>query len=191
MIELGSQSHDCWARLRSAAIWTDYDNRSDRQPTDQSLFVNGYINPSDTLVPLIGEAPQTAMGIGRRHESDGSPRDLQYSQMRKQTTCNSVLWSDCTRWQAASMPHICSKLPVVWCRQTRAMSVCRALRTALAARLSSNIETIKIYEIIIRPVVLNTCEIWSLTLREKQRLRVFDNRATRGIFGTWTKKIAS
>jgi hypothetical protein len=27
------------------------------------------------------------------------------------------------------------------------------------------------------------CETWSLTLREEHRLRVFENRALRGIFG--------
>jgi hypothetical protein len=33
------------------------------------------------------------------------------------------------------------------------------------------------------PVVLYICESWSLTLREKRRLRVFENRVLRGIFG--------
>jgi hypothetical protein len=33
------------------------------------------------------------------------------------------------------------------------------------------------------PVVLYGCESWSLTLREKLRLRVFENRALRRIFG--------
>jgi hypothetical protein len=32
-------------------------------------------------------------------------------------------------------------------------------------------------------VVLYGCETWSLTLREKHRLRVFENRVLRGIFG--------
>jgi hypothetical protein len=32
-------------------------------------------------------------------------------------------------------------------------------------------------------VVLYGCETWSLTLREKHRLRVFINRVLRGIFG--------
>jgi len=42
---------------------------------------------------------------------------------------------------------------------------------------------IKIYITIILPVVLYGCETWSLTLREKRRLRVFENRVLRGIFG--------
>ena len=33
------------------------------------------------------------------------------------------------------------------------------------------------------PVVLHRCETWSLTLREEHRLRVFENRVLRGIFG--------
>jgi hypothetical protein len=42
---------------------------------------------------------------------------------------------------------------------------------------------IKIYIIIISPVVLYGCETWSLTLREEHRLRVFENRVLRRIFG--------
>jgi hypothetical protein len=41
----------------------------------------------------------------------------------------------------------------------------------------------KIYRIIILPVVVYGCETWSLTLREKRRLRVFENRLLRRIFG--------
>jgi hypothetical protein len=33
------------------------------------------------------------------------------------------------------------------------------------------------------PVVLYGCETWSLTLREKHRLRMFENRVLRRIFG--------
>jgi hypothetical protein len=36
---------------------------------------------------------------------------------------------------------------------------------------------------IILPVVLYGCETWSLTLREEHRLRVFENRVFRKIFG--------
>jgi len=42
---------------------------------------------------------------------------------------------------------------------------------------------IKIYRIIIFPVVLYGCETWSLTLREERRLRVFENRVLRKVFG--------
>jgi hypothetical protein len=33
------------------------------------------------------------------------------------------------------------------------------------------------------PVVLYGCETWSLTLREKRRLSVFENRVLRRVFG--------
>jgi hypothetical protein len=42
---------------------------------------------------------------------------------------------------------------------------------------------IKIHKTVIVPVVLYVCETWSLTLREEQRLRVFENRVFRRIFG--------
>jgi hypothetical protein len=48
--------------------------------------------------------------------------------------------------------------------------------------LSKNVK-IKIYRTIILPVVLYGCETWSLTLREECRLRVFENRVLRRIFG--------
>jgi hypothetical protein len=42
---------------------------------------------------------------------------------------------------------------------------------------------IKIYRTIILPVLLYGCETWSLTLTEECRLRVFENRALRRVFG--------
>jgi hypothetical protein len=41
----------------------------------------------------------------------------------------------------------------------------------------------RIHKIIILPVVLYGCETWSVTLREEHRLRVFENRVLRRIFG--------
>jgi len=48
--------------------------------------------------------------------------------------------------------------------------------------LSNNIGVMK-YITIILPVVLYGCETWSLTFREECRLRVFENRMLRRIFG--------
>jgi len=48
--------------------------------------------------------------------------------------------------------------------------------------LSKNIK-IKIYRTVILPVVLYGCETWSLTLREERRLRVFESRVLRRVFG--------
>jgi hypothetical protein len=48
--------------------------------------------------------------------------------------------------------------------------------------LSKNLK-IKIYKTIILPVVLYGCETWSLTLKEERRLRVFENRVLKRVFG--------
>ena len=53
----------------------------------------------------------------------------------------------------------------------------------MSSRLLSKNLKIKIYRTIILPVVLYGCEIWSLTLREERRLRVFENGVLRRIFG--------
>jgi hypothetical protein len=48
--------------------------------------------------------------------------------------------------------------------------------------LSKNVK-IKVYRTIIMPVVWYGCETWSLTSREECRLRVFENKVLRRIFG--------
>jgi hypothetical protein len=42
---------------------------------------------------------------------------------------------------------------------------------------------LKNVKIIILPVVVYACEIWSLTLRQEHKLRLFQNRVLRRIFG--------
>jgi hypothetical protein len=51
------------------------------------------------------------------------------------------------------------------------------------ARLLSKSTKIRVYRTIILPVVLYGCETWSLTLKEEQKLRVFENTVLRRIFG--------
>ena len=53
----------------------------------------------------------------------------------------------------------------------------------MSSRLLSTNLKIKIYRTIILPVVLYGCETWWLTLREERRLRVFENRVLRKVFG--------
>jgi len=53
----------------------------------------------------------------------------------------------------------------------------------LSSSLLSKNLMIKIYRNIILPIILYGCETWSLTLREERRLRVFENRVFRRIFG--------
>jgi hypothetical protein len=60
---------------------------------------------------------------------------------------------------------------------------CRSVQSLLSSRLSSRNIKVKIYKTIILPVVLCGCETWSLTLSEVHRLREFENRVLRRIFG--------
>jgi hypothetical protein len=55
--------------------------------------------------------------------------------------------------------------------------------------LSKNLK-IKIYKTIILPVVVYGCETWSRTLRDEHRLRVFENRMLRKIFGRKREGVA-
>jgi hypothetical protein len=57
------------------------------------------------------------------------------------------------------------------------------VQNILSSSLLSKKLKIKIYRTIILPVVLYGCKTWSLTLREERRLRVFENRVLRRVFG--------
>jgi hypothetical protein len=58
-----------------------------------------------------------------------------------------------------------------------------SVQSPLSSRLLSRNIKVKIYKTIILPVILCRCETWSLILREEHRLRVFENRLLRRIFG--------
>ena len=58
-----------------------------------------------------------------------------------------------------------------------------SVQNLLSSGLLSKEIKIKMYRTIILPVVLYGCETWSLTFREERRLRVFENRVLRRIFG--------
>jgi len=57
------------------------------------------------------------------------------------------------------------------------------VQNLLSSRLLFKTLKIKIYGTVILPVVLYGCETWSLTLREERRLRVFENRVLKKVFG--------
>jgi hypothetical protein len=59
-----------------------------------------------------------------------------------------------------------------------------SVQNLLPSRLLSKNLKIRIYKTIILSVVLYGCETWSLILREEHRLRVFENRVLRRIFGS-------
>ena len=58
----------------------------------------------------------------------------------------------------------------------------------MSSRLLSKNLKIKIYKTIILPVLLYGYETWPLTLREERRVRVFENRILRRIFGPKMEK---
>jgi len=58
-----------------------------------------------------------------------------------------------------------------------------SMQNLLSSRLLSKNLKIKVYRTIILPVVLYGCETWSLTLTEERRLRLFENRVLRRVFG--------
>jgi len=69
-------------------------------------------------------------------------------------------------------------------------AVYRSKQNLLSSSLLSKYLKIKIYRNIVLPVFLYGCETWSLTVREERRLRVFDDRMLRRIFGPKRNKIA-
>jgi hypothetical protein len=58
-----------------------------------------------------------------------------------------------------------------------------SVQNLLSSHLISKNLKFKIYKTVILPVVLYGCKTWSLTLGEEYRLRVFENRVLRRIFG--------
>ena len=63
------------------------------------------------------------------------------------------------------------------------------MQNVLSSNLLSKNIKVMIYRAIILPVVLYGCKAWSLTMREEHRLRVFNNRALRRIFGFDSEKV--
>jgi hypothetical protein len=47
----------------------------------------------------------------------------------------------------------------------------------------------RIYKTVILSVVLYGCEAWSLALRKEHRLRVFENRVLRRLFGSKREEV--
>jgi hypothetical protein len=63
------------------------------------------------------------------------------------------------------------------------IAFCHLVQNILCSGLLYKNLKIKIYRTVILGVVLYGCEVWSLTLREERRLRVFENRVLRRVFG--------
>jgi len=67
---------------------------------------------------------------------------------------------------------------------------CYSVQNILSSSLLSKNIKIKVYRTTILPVVLYGCETWSLTLMEERRLRVFENRVLRRVFGPKRDELA-
>ena len=61
-------------------------------------------------------------------------------------------------------------------------------KVLLSCLLSKKLK-VNTYKTVMLPVVFYGCETWSLTLREERRLRVFENKVLRKIFGVKRDKI--
>jgi hypothetical protein len=58
-----------------------------------------------------------------------------------------------------------------------------SVQNLLSSSLLSKNTKVRVYRTVILPVVLYGCETWSLTLRDEERLRVFENKVLRWTFG--------
>jgi hypothetical protein len=68
-------------------------------------------------------------------------------------------------------------------RLNSGIACCQLVHNPLSSRLLSKNLKIRIYKTIILPVVLYGCETWSLILKYEHRLRVFEKKVLRRIFG--------
>jgi hypothetical protein len=59
-----------------------------------------------------------------------------------------------------------------------------SVQNLLSSRLLLKNVKVRIYKTLILPVVLYGCETWFLTVSEEHKLRVFENRLLRRIFGS-------
>jgi hypothetical protein len=75
-------------------------------------------------------------------------------------------------------------------RRLNSVNACyHFVQNLLSSRLLSKNLQIRIFKTIILPVVLYGCETWSVTLRGESRLRVFESRVLRKIFGQKRNKV--
>jgi hypothetical protein len=66
----------------------------------------------------------------------------------------------------------------------------RSVQSLLSSRLLSKNLKMRMYETITLPLILYGCETWSVKLREEHRLRVFENKVLRRIFGPKRDEVA-
>ncbi|KAJ4437952.1 hypothetical protein ANN_13891 [Periplaneta americana] len=87
------------------------------------------------------------------------------------------------KYLGATVTNINDTREEIKCRINMENACYYSVEKLLSSSLLSKRLKVKIYKTVILPVVLYGCETWTLTLREEQRLRVFENKVLRKIFG--------
>ena len=129
--------------------------------------------------PFLGREPSIPNGYEKINQSVYTKHRITVIQ---EATC-----FGCTREPSAGSTRRNikkGKYVAVAKRRLKSGNACyHSVQNLLSSILLSKNLKIKIYRTIILPVVLYGCETLSLTLREEHRLRVFENRVLRRIFG--------
>ncbi|KAJ4438846.1 hypothetical protein ANN_14799 [Periplaneta americana] len=106
----------------------------------------------------------------------------------------------CTKWKYKNWRFILrrgGKIQISWsnsnkyndtqeeikCRINMGNACYYSVEKLLSSSLLSKNLKVRIYKTVILPVLMYGCETWTLTLREEHRLRVFENKVFRKIFG--------
>jgi hypothetical protein len=76
------------------------------------------------------------------------------------------------------------------CRLNSGNACYHSIQSLLSSCLLSKNLMIKLYKTMTLPVVLYGCETWSLALREGNRLKGYENRVLRRIFGLKREEVA-
>jgi hypothetical protein len=108
-------------------------------------------------------------------------------ELRKQerVTVQTVIIFTLKGWKNSDIWEITERFKILFRKKLRAdcnQGMLAVIPRRIFCLLSKNIN-IKIHRTVVLTVALYGCETWSLTLREGRRLRVFENRALRRIFG--------
>ncbi|KAJ4427100.1 hypothetical protein ANN_24715 [Periplaneta americana] len=87
------------------------------------------------------------------------------------------------KYLGATVTNINDTREEIKCRINMGNACYYSVEKLLSSSLLSKNLKVRIYKTVILPVVLYGCETWTLTLREEHRLRVFENKVLRKIFG--------
>ncbi|KAJ4425576.1 hypothetical protein ANN_27771 [Periplaneta americana] len=87
------------------------------------------------------------------------------------------------KYLGATVTNINDTREEIKCRINMGNACYYSVEKLLSSSLLSKNLKVRIYKTVILPVVLYGCETWTLTLRKEHRLRVFENKVLRKIFG--------